>query len=249
MALIKNANSASVSRDAIVLDLADLQKYASQLVVQARAKADQILAEANAERARIVAGAAEEGRAEGHAAGLEEGRREGHEAAMTSVTIESRAGFEAVQAGWTAGLEAFSGAREAMLLSAEREVLALGVEIARRVTKRVITIDPGVVVEQIRAVLAVVVRPTELVVRINPEDQAVALAAMPELLARFPSVRHVELAEDRTLARGSCVAAMRGDAGGLEGGSIDASIGTQLDRIIEALCPDRSKDLRGEGGS
>jgi flagellar biosynthesis/type III secretory pathway protein FliH len=64
---------------------------------------------------------------------------------------------------------------------------------------------------------------------------------MPALLARFQSVRHVELAVDPAVGRGSCLARTRAQAAGggasPGGGEIDASIDDQLRRIAELLLP------------
>jgi flagellar biosynthesis/type III secretory pathway protein FliH len=60
------------------------------------------------------------------------------------------------------------------------------------------------------------------------------------------SVRHVELVDDVSLSRGSCVATCRGagqsTGGGRDasppGGEIDASIDAQIDRIVSILLSD-----------
>jgi flagellar biosynthesis/type III secretory pathway protein FliH len=74
----------------------------------------------------------------------------------------------------------------------------------------VVEVDPGVVAEQLHGVLALVARPTELLIAINPEDRGAAEAALPGLMALFQSVRHVELVADAKVTRGSCVARTRG---------------------------------------
>lgn len=236
MALIKQANAREITRDALVLDLGDLQRQASLIIQSAREQAEAILAEARAERARIIAGAAETGRAEGFAKGLEQGRKDGASKGREEAITEARPRLEELQSAWTGALREFVEHRRAMLLSAERDVLRLAVRIAQRVVKRVITTDHRVVAEQLGAVLAVVVRPTELVVRIHPDDSAIAGEALPELARQFPLATSVELVHDAGLARGSCIAQMRGGDGGPPG-EIDASIDTQLARIVEALLP------------
>jgi hypothetical protein len=72
---------------------------------------------------------------------------------------------------------------------------------------------------------------------------------LPELVKRLPLVRHVELQEDAGVSAGSVVARGRGSQApdGINGGSgcgvaigggeIDASIETQLQRIVEVLVP------------
>lgn len=243
MALIKNANASQIARDAIVLDLGDLRRQGEQLTAQARARADQVVAEARAERERIIAGAAEKGHAAGLAQGLEEGRRMGAEQAHQAALMEHRAALGAVEGAWKRALEEFSAARDEFLRAAERDVVRLAVTIAERVIKRAVAHDPEAVVAQVREVLAVVVRPTELVLRVHPDDHGAVERALPGLVAVFPAIKHVELADDPALERGSCTARMRGDDQSAGGGEIDASIRVQMDRIVEAILPG------GRGGS
>jgi flagellar biosynthesis/type III secretory pathway protein FliH len=109
------------------------------------------------------------------------------------------------------------------------------------VVKRKVDLDEGIVADQLESVLGIIARPTELVVSIHPADRTVAERAVPGLAGRSSLVRHVEFVEDAALERGSCVARTRGsvpgDGGAGGGGEIDASITTQVQRVIEALLP------------
>jgi flagellar assembly protein FliH len=241
MAIIKNSTADTAAREALVLDLGDLQKMGTQIVVQARAKADQILAEAKAERERTVAGAAEAGRVQGFEQGLGEGRRAGEQQARAAAAADSKQRFEALAAAWERALGQFSSERDAMVTAAQRDVLELALRIARLVTKRAVEVDPAVAQAQLEALLAIVVRPTELVVSVHPSDRATLADAAPQLLAKFPAVRHVDFVDDPALTPGSCVARLRGEDAGHAGGEIDASIDTQIQRIVEALFPASGK--------
>jgi hypothetical protein len=77
MALIKHSNSRDIARDAVVLDLGDLQRQAALITRAAHDQAAAVLAEARAERERIVAGAAEAGRAAGFEEGWSRGGAQG----------------------------------------------------------------------------------------------------------------------------------------------------------------------------
>lgn len=231
MALIRQAEFAMAGRDAIVLDLGDLARQAERLRVAARAEAEQIGAQARAERERILAGAAEEGRRLGHEEGLQAGReagaREGREAALA----EARERLGALEAAWTQALAAFEGERDRMLQEARHDILRLAVAVAEKVVKRAIALHEGAAVDQLAGVLTLVARPTRLSIFVNPEDRDPVRAALPTLLERLASGAHVDLLDDPTLQRGSCVVRTA------TGGEIDASVGSQLDRIVEALLP------------
>lgn len=241
MALIKHANSHDLARDAIVLDLGDLTRQGQQLVESARARADQVLAEARTERDRIIAGAAEKGHAQGLAQGLEDGRKKGQDEGRTAAAAERKLQIEQLEKAWTAALAEYTSLREGMLAQAHIDVLRLATLIASKVVKRTIAIEPCIVEDQMRAVLATVTRPTELSIRVNPDDLAVAREALPGLLSAFEAVRSAAVESDPALSRGSCVASTRGGVSeALGGGEINGSIGAQLDRIIEVILPGQS---------
>ncbi len=243
MAVIKGSNTAALARDAVVLDLSDVARQGEQMIASAKKRAQTILAEAEATRARLIGDAAAVGKAEGLAEGLAEGHRAGAEQGRASALTEQRAALLALLEGWSAALRSFASARQGLLDEAGRDVLNLAMTIARKVTRRAFATDPGVPGEQLRSVLELVMRPTRLLVRAHPEDVSLMRQAMPELVAQFDSAGHVEFVEDATLARGSCVARLAdersgtGVGGGAPGGEIDASIDEQLDRIAEMLVP------------
>jgi flagellar biosynthesis/type III secretory pathway protein FliH len=94
----------------------------------------------------------------------------------------------------------------------------------------------------VRSVLATVIRPTEAVLAVSPEDRPLVDAALGGLIAQFPAIRNVSLQDDPRLARGSCVARMRDpETAGLGGGEVDASLQTQLDRIVAVLLPGETR--------
>ena len=239
MALIRNANASTIAREAIVLDLGDLHRQAADIVRQARADAAKIVAAAHVERTRIIAGGEEQGRAAGIAKGLEEGRAIGREEALLAARAEHSEALAKIETAWADALSEFAARREDMIQGATRDTVNLAVLIAGRVVKRAIEVQPRLVEDQLAAVLAVVVRPTELVIRINPADRALVEKALPRLLGAAPAVKHAEIVDDPAVERSGCIAQSRADAarGDAGGGEIDARIGTQLDRIVEAILP------------
>lgn len=257
MALIKHASATTLTRDAVVLDLGDLQRQGEQIVESARRRAEAVIREAQAERDLLIAGAADRGHQEGLARGLAEGTAKGIEEGRATAMQESKPRFDVLQKSWTEALDHFLATREQMLHEAELAVLRLAVVIAEKVTKRAVQLDPSIVVEQVRAVLATIVRPATLVLAVHPEDRPLVEKALPDLVRRFPAVNHAEVADDPSLERGSCVARTRGVGDGGESGSnpavsgeIDASIRTQLDRIVETLLPsgpDAAPTSAGDG--
>lgn len=231
MAMIRRADFREVARDAVVLNLGDLLAQGEAIKRAARDQAEAMLASARAERDRLVSGGAADGRAQGLARGLEEGRAQGLAEGRAQAAGEHRVALEAIEKAWTEGLAAFEGQRERLLTEAKQDVVRLALAIAGRVTHRLVEAEPGIVADQLGAVLSLVSRPTRLRIFVHPDDRAVAEEALPGLLARLGESAHASLEADATLPRGSCIARGEGGAG------IDASISTQLDRIAEALAP------------
>ncbi len=238
MAVIKSHNLAGLDKQVVVLDLGDLHRQGERLAADARARAEAILAEARAERDEIIVGASIDGKAMGMERGMQEGRAAGQAEGFAQAHADRKQELERLIAGWSAALEAFEARRERLLADAKADVLALAAAVASKVVKRQVELDPTVVVDQLAAVLGLVIRPTRLALRVHPDDRALIAEALPGLAARFPTAAHAELTDDAGVARGSVIAT--GHEPG--GGELDASIDTQLARMVEALLP-------GSGGA
>lgn len=238
MALIRSTSAAQHVRDAIVLDFGDLHRQGAAMLDHARAEAAKIVAEAKAERERIIAGGFEQGKAAGLAQGMQEGRKLGEDKARQETLAARQQELAGLIQAWGAALQAFSTQRDVFVQAAERDVIRLACVIAQRVVKRHVELNPDAVIDQVRAVLGTVIRPTEAVLAINPEDRGLVETALGGLIAQFPAMKSVSLVDDAGLARGSCVARMRDpETAGLGGGEVDASIATQVDRIVSVLLP------------
>jgi flagellar biosynthesis/type III secretory pathway protein FliH len=232
MALVKQVHAQGMAKDAIVLDLGDLRRHGEEIVAQARAQAQRTIAEAHAERARLMEGADAKGFEVGFQRGFDDGLIAGVRQGQTQAAQERRAELAPLVEGWTRALEHFELERERMLSLAQRDVIRLAVQIAQRVCKRSVELDPGIVRGQMAEVLGLVMTPTKVHLAINPADRVVASDALPELVARLHAARDVTLVDDPSIARGSCEARLAES-----GARIDGSIRTQLDRIVEALLP------------
>ncbi|MCC6676961.1 MAG: hypothetical protein IT436_07445 [Phycisphaerales bacterium] len=230
MPLIRQPLADPSVRDAVVLQLGDLRRAGEHLRDSAAREAESILTAARAERDRIISGADRDGHAKGLERGLREGRERGAQEGRAQAQAEWHDRLSALETGWTAALESFLADRERMMLEARQDVLQLAVLLAERITKRAIRVDPTLVNEQVAEVLSLVARPSRLVISLHPEDRPIVEEVLPGLRRRFPSAQEIEMIDDAALPRGSCIARTAG-------GTIDASISTQLDRIGEALIP------------
>jgi flagellar biosynthesis/type III secretory pathway protein FliH len=230
MAVIRRADAATLAREAIVLDLAEIGQQAERMLSRAREEAASIVAEARAERQRLIQTASKEGFDKGHAEGFAKGRQEGAVKGEGEARVEAAARIEALSAQWTDGLRAFESARDDMLVQARTDVLALALALGRKVVKRVVEVDRTVVAAQMEAAVARVTHASRLTIAVHPEDLEIAAAEAPRMLERIGKGAHASVTADAALSRGSCVVRTAR-------GRIDAEIGLQLDRIVDALLP------------
>lgn len=230
MALIKSHSAAEVVNGAVVLDLGDLRRQGEMLQQRARAEADRILAEARAQAQRLIDVAHGEGFdagfKKGHAAGLEAGRKQGHDSALK----DSAARLQRLEEAWINAAQQWDAQRRAMLLEARQSLLTLAVAMAEKIVRRVPHIDPTVVADQVAEAIDHVARPCDVAIRIHPTDVPLVEQAMPKLLQHVHQVQHVTLIDDETVSPGGCVVTYGA-------GRIDATLDTQLIRLIDTLLP------------
>ncbi|MEL7088125.1 MAG: FliH/SctL family protein [Planctomycetota bacterium] len=230
MPIVKQQSVKPMIRDAVVLDLGDLGRQAARLRAASEAKARQILADARDEAQRIIDAAEKQGFDQGHAAGLaqgvEDGRARGHAEALAAGTTQVKQvteRFAAVAREWEEH-------RAQLDREARSAVLDFALKFARKLTHRVIATDPRVVVDQVAEALSRVLEPTDVIIRVHPDDRPALQDVLPDLLAGMNNLQHVTLHDDTAVGRGGCVL-------GLRGGEIDASIDTQITRVTELLAP------------
>ncbi len=234
MALIKNALSETMAREAIVLNLSDIRRQGEELRERARAEAAKIVEDGKAERKRLIADAAAEGKKQGLEEGREQGRREGFEGGAAEAREQVAAALGTIEAAWTRAIEEFERARDDMLIEARTDVVRLATAIGARVTRRIVEVDPAAVLGPLESALSIVTRGSRLVVAVNPDDRADVERALPDLAARLASSAHAEVSPDPSLPRGSCVVRTGK-------GEIDASVETQIERIVAELVPGRHR--------
>mgnify|MGYP003651923076 CR=1 FL=1 len=243
MAVIKKSEAASAARNAVVLDLGDIARQAELLRLRAEEQAEAIVAEARAERARLVKSGYDEGFAQGQKKGYAEGRKQGEEEGKQESTIAARVKLDEIERAWTEALDDFADGRHHLLVECKQNVIRLAISIAERVIHRAVEQDERVVLAQVEHALKLIGRPTRVAVLINPDDGAMVRRALPSISARLGAVEHVVLEEDETITQGGCIVRTA------EGGEIDASLETQIRRIAQTLLPQAARDSSDESRS
>ncbi len=167
-----------------------------EMVAAAETESRRIRDGAEAERSRVVAAAAEEGRRDGFA---------------RAAAVLAQAATE----------------RDRRLASAEREVVALALDLARRILGRELAERTSAVADLAGRALAEARERREVTLRVNPADAA-AVAQAGERLAGILLRAPLAVREDPTVPPGGAVVET-------EAGRIDARVETQLARLARAL--------------
>jgi flagellar biosynthesis/type III secretory pathway protein FliH len=231
MAIIRDIKAREAIRDAIVLDLGDLAAQGKRLHDQAMEHAKGIINDANVRRKQLIDTAHEEGRSAGLAKGLAEGKAKGESEGFEAARTQAAKSAEKLISMWNEALGAFEAERAKLLVAAREDVLKIAIMLAQRVVGRIVEVDPQVASRQLEQLLPMVLSRTSLIVRCHPQDAEELTRLLPTLSQRFEHATDAKVVSDSTLSRGSCVVS------NAAGGSIDASIGTQLTRLAEALIP------------
>jgi flagellar assembly protein FliH len=209
----------------------DMETQAQALTQRARKAAELLLREAQKQGEELRSAARTEGFAlgkqEGIAAGLTEGRKTGHDAALGEIKPKLAQTWSAL----TAAVNQLEEARADLESSAITEVVNLAAAIARRVTKLQASIDPNVLIENLKEAMKIAVKAADVHVVIHPAQRETLDRELPKLQMHWPQVKHVELIEDEAVGLGGCRVLTRH-------GEVDASIDEQLNRVISDLSQD-----------
>jgi flagellar assembly protein FliH len=216
--------------EAIVLDLGDIGRQASRIKEQAEQRAREIEADARARADALTQGAQERGFEQGIGEGRQRGYEQGLEQGRDEAFATMQPQLEQTQQAWSDAATRFEQIRETLHNDARQAVLDLSLRLAEKVIQRTIDIDPTVVVDQVSAALAHVLGAYDVMVRIHPEDRPVMEQATPDLLVEFSQLQHITLVEDDNIRRGGCIVSYGQ-------GRIDATLDTQLRRIVELMIP------------
>jgi len=228
VALIKNAEAQAIARDAVVLDLGDLQRQADELRARAQNEADAILQNAKRGAQTLIDDATARGFEEGRQKGLEQGRQAGFEAGREAAYEENEQALASLLERWDVALRDFSEARDGLLRDAREDVLELAIRLGERVLRREIKNDRACAARQLESALELATSATRLRVEVSKGDLDAVVEALPELLTKFSLSEHTEVVEAEGVEAGGC--RVRSEAG-----EIDASITWQIDRLADEL--------------
>jgi flagellar assembly protein FliH len=238
MGLIKSANAPTTLSP---FSLKDVEDHARQLLLRARKQAEQLLIEAQTEGEKIKAEAKAFGMAEGTKAGFAEGSAAGQKAGTQQALTDHGAALTTLLKALTTITAEIDASRHQLDEEAQNAVVKLALSITRKVTKLQGERDPEVVLANVDAAARMVNRASDVRLSLHPSQRKTLLDALPALKMQWPSLSHVELVEDATLAPGGCRIRTRG-------GLIDADLDQQIDQIAHELLPNSNTDPNQTSG-
>jgi flagellar biosynthesis/type III secretory pathway protein FliH len=153
---------------------------------------------------------------EAYEKGFSEGERAGKEVGEKMV--------EAVLKQYASTLEELKGLRRSMLSSAEREVVKLALEVAKKVVKREVSIDEELVLALVKVSLSRLAEQSVMTLRVNPKDYQSILHYRDAPAHRDSLHEGIRVVEDPLITRGGCLMET-------ESGIVDARVEEQFREI------------------
>jgi len=194
------------------------RQEAQAILEEAREEAEALVSRAREEAGEIAAKAREAGRNEGYYEGRDEGLAEAQK-----IVNEAKAALQAAR-------DAYSQ----MLVDSEPRLLALVIEISRKVLGDAFGADPKVIIGLIRQGLAALKDEREFSLKVPPELVSLVEGQVPTLRREF-GARSMDVVGDPEVAGGAIVSTPHG--------YVDVTIESQIRSIAIALAEARKKVL------
>ena len=209
-------------------NLNDIAAEADQIIADAQRRRDEMLAGVDAQIAAQRDKARQEGYQSGHQQGLEEGREVGRQQAFEQASKEFAQHCGQTRRALTGILNEFDQSKQRILWQAEQTTVKLALAIAEKVVKKTAPGDPAITAESTKAVLKLISRATDVVVRVSPQDIQYLNDMVDGNETPFGKYHSVTVEPDETITPG-------GYRVHTAQGSIDGTIETQIQRIADEL--------------
>jgi flagellar assembly protein FliH len=194
----------------------DVRTYAEQLVDDARAKAEEMVEQARQVRDSEIAAARQQGFEAGYASGYAEGSAAADREAAGLISTAEQIAMQV------------AGEHQRVVLSAERDVVELAIDIAGKLMNVQLEVDPDRIVEILRGAIRKAFQRDELTVLANPADLEVLRAAGPEIQRTMGGIQHLDFVEERRIERGSIVVRT-------PTGEVDATFAGKRSKLLDAF--------------
>lgn len=230
-AIIKSGSERFISLGSSGLELRDIAAKADNVLAAARDEAARILASARSESEKLHEAARRQGLEEGKSSGRTLGQEEGRQEALEEARGRLKSDEAALLSAMKETVRSFSADRERMLSAARRDAVVLAVAIAGRICHKLSQIDEAAIEmarEACTEALQLISESTEAVIRVHPLDASSISELTAELADSIRSARGVRLAADESVGRGGVVVATSNSV-------VDASVAGRIERIADEL--------------
>ena len=229
------------SDSVVAYQYSDLQKTARAILAKATETANSKIEQAKKNIVELEEIMRKQGYDKGYAHGLEEGKEEGRKQGEAA----ARAEFEQRVGSLNGVLQHILGElkyrKQTIQAQAEAEMLALSLEIARKIVKREVEVDTNFVMPVLMEAVALTNRKSDLVIRVNPENHQAIEEEIPTLEAVFNDIDRVSIKDDESIQRGGVKVVSRE-------GEVDLTLEEQFVALEKALIGDISglREWNGE---
>jgi flagellar biosynthesis/type III secretory pathway protein FliH len=238
MPLLKAQQVSGGRESPIVMDLADLEQQAGQIIARAKAQAAKLLADARAEGQREIVRMREEARAAGHNDGMKEGLAQGRQQGQAEALAQTQQVLRELSARWSQTLELLHQHMPTHIADAKTDLVRLALAIAERITRQEALRNRHVAPALVEETLKMVGAARKVAVHVSALEVDLLQTYIPEVHARLQAIESVEIVIDEEVGPGGCMLQFGA-------GQIDARIETQLARISQELLGEEAEGPAG----
>lgn len=230
---VLKAHSPGMTSSAIAFNFEDLRRQGEAYLVQARAEADQLVAAARQEVAKLRSDAQTQGRD----AGYKEGLRAAQEVMQQSVEKLAHTRFEEQIRDTLPALRAVATEvirlREQWLQHWETAAIDLSLAIAETLLRQRLEVDPEAALGAIRETLRLAAGNERMTIHLNPRDLERMGDHAASIVESLTLCARVELKGDAGITPGGCLIET-------PAGTIDGRMETMLARVASELLQDEA---------
>ncbi len=224
------------SESIVAYQYSDLQSTAKAILAKATETANKKIEQAKKNIAELEEIMRKQGYDKGFADGLVQGEIEGRKTGEAAARSEFEARIGGLNGALQHILSELSFRRQTIQAQAEADMLALALEIAKKIVKREVEVDEKFVVPLIMEAVALTNKRNDLVIKVNPANVKAVEEEIPTLNAIFNDIGRVSISADESIEAGGIKVISRD-------GEVDLSLEEQFASLERALVGD-TKGMR-----
>ncbi len=230
--LIENEYDGQTNSESIVAyQYTDLQSTAKAILAKATETANKKIEQAKKNIAELEEIMRKQGYDKGFAEGVQQGEIEGRKTGEAAARSEFEARVGGLNGALQHILSELNFRKQTIQAQAEADMLALAVEIAKKIVKREVEVDEKFVFPLVMEAVALTNTRNDLVIKVNPANQQALEEEIPTLNAVFNDIGRVSIAADAGIEPGGVKVVSRD-------GEVDLRLEEQFAALERALVGD-----------